>query len=313
MNIKLAKLPTAAALLFVGAMSSTPAFAQGTWTAAGSGSSCDAGPSGTSVSSLTCAVGGVSATLTAWGYTGTLSTTQSGQFQAAKLGDFDGSGLGAYSGNKESGTDSQHAFDNVTTGCGTTGATGASGMWAGNPTGGTAGCGGQIEGMLLSFTSRVSLTRIGIGYSAVDADLSLYRWDGNGAPDMTITKAATSTTTTGTLSGGGTGTGWTLVSSNDSDITDPYNTGNSLFSSYFLITTYFGASVGNLDFGNDRFKIDMWTAGLCTGALSGGSTTGGNGASCGSTVVVPTPGSVALAGLALFGIAATRRRLAARA
>lgn len=304
MNIKLAKLPTAAALLFVGAMSATPVYAQGTWTAAAAGSSCDAGVP-TTRDSLSCAVGGVTATLTAWGYTGTLSGTQSGAFQAGRLGDHDAAGLGAYTGTNESGTNAQHAFDNVVTTCGTgSGATGGSNpLWTGN-----GGCGGQIEGMLLQFSDRVSLTRVGIGFSNTDADLSVYRWDGNGAPNMTTTKAAT----TGLLSGGGTGTGWTLVSSNDSDVTDPYNTGNSLFSSYFLITTYFGASVGNLDFGNDRFKIDLWTAGVCTGTLSGGSSTGGNGASCGGTVVVPTPGSVALAGLALFGIAATRRRLAAR-
>jgi len=314
----------ASVLTCAGALCATSVLAQGRFDAADGTAGDECNPGGGAHSQVNCAsIGSVGVTLQAWGFSGTTatpktlgSTLQTG-FVRANLGDFNGSGFGVYSGNKETGTNSQHAFDNVTSGCGS----------ANTPSGGVAtsgansGCGGNIEALFLNFgTSKVNLTNLSIGWRDGDADLSVWAWTGAGDANVAATTAKGSTTglTSGTAAQIASGTtaaaltGWTLVSNHDFGSSYAEQaTGGSLYSSYFLITTYFGAAGGGLNAGNDRFKLDSFTVGLCVGTLTGGTagsgTGGGNGATC-DTGSVSEPGSLALAGMALLGVAGTRRR-----
>jgi hypothetical protein len=312
----------AAIVCSAGVLGSPAALAQATFNAAASGDQCN--PTGSSLNayaSVTCTTtGGVTPTLQAWGFTGaTLSSAPTTGFTRGALGDFNASGFGAYTGSKETTTDGQHAFDNVTTGCGT-GSSNGNSTSLGTLSGANGGCGGSIEALLLDFgSSKVNLTDVGVGWSSVDSELQVWAWTGKGV-DMTNQTAVGGSSAAAALAG------WQLVSTLDMDsggsdcnnttVICRKSTGNTLYSSYFLITTYFGATNGSLEAGNDRFKIDLFTVALCTQTLSGGSTGGtgaaqnGNGATCGPSQGggVPEPGSLVLAGLAFIGLIAKRRK-----
>lgn len=312
MKIASPRLLAAVVLACSGLFAAPAAFAQGTFTAADTGDTCN--PGSGSFDSVSCTKGSVTATLKAFGYTGaTLGSTLATGFQQGRMGDFNASGFGAYTGSNESGTGSNHAFDNVTSGCGT-----GSGAIGGSVALSTAnsGCGGSVEALFLSFGSaKVNLSNLGIGFNSGDADLSVWAWTGAGDANVAATTAKGSTTTGGTTAAAL--TGWTLVSNNDFDAAiGSQNTGGTLYSSYFLITTYFGAASTSgttaLSAGNDSFKLDSFTVGLCAGTLTGGTSgtgsAGGNGATCTPSTGTPEPGSLALAGVALAGVFGIRRR-----
>ncbi len=276
MKVLFSSLLSAAALVG-GLVGAGAASAQGTWDLGGA--TCN--PGGTPATA-SCTVGSVTATMSAWGNTGS-----GGVFVQGSLAEFDPNGFGAYTGSSETGTNWHHAFDNKTTACG-------SGSTHTN-------CGGSVEALLINFGSaKVSLSQVRIGSYSGDADLSVWRWDGP-ATGPTMSSIAPSL-------GSSTLTGWTLVGSNDMDIVNPYNTGNNKFSSYFLITTYFGAAATNLDSGNDAWKLKSFTANLCVGTLTGGNgSPGGNGSTC-TPGQVSEPASLALVGVAMLGAGIVRRR-----
>lgn len=313
------------ALAIAGAFAAPAAFAQGTFTpGSGTSANCNVGTSGTTVDDKTCTVGTASAAMQVWGFTGnTLSGTAQTGFQRGRLADWDGGGFGAYTGNKEAGSN-QHSFDNVTSGCNSTVQTvgGTISLSTAN-----SGCGGGIEALFLDFSgsaAKVNLTNVGIGWNGGDADLSVWAWTGTGGPNMTNQTAAGSPNSTSTTADdAGVMAGWTLVSNHNFGTgTGTQNTNGTLFSSYFMVTTYFGATgsnaTGHLDAGNDRFKLNSFSVDYCTGAgksLTGGTSgtgaSGGNGATCSTTTTgrVSEPGSLALAGLGLIGAFGLRRRI----
>lgn len=225
-----------------------------------------------------CAVGGVSATISGFGSSGA-------NYVAGSVTDQDPSGLG-FTSSGETTSSPHHAFDNV----------------------GGSGLGTSNETLLIGFNAKVQLTAMAIGWSSGDADVSVLRWDGAGAPTMTGIAGP----------GGLAGAGWTLVSSKDVDSSANnfvLNTGvgtnknDAKVSSWWLISTYFGAtdSTNGLDTANDYFKILSFTGSVCTGTVTGGN--GGNGGTCGGGGGdVPEPGTVALAAIGALAAFGARRR-----
>jgi|WetSurMetagenome_2_1015567.scaffolds.fasta_scaffold09460_2 hypothetical protein len=174
---------------------------------------------------------------------------------------------------------------------------------------------GNTEAVLLSFSSSVVLSSIGIGYTCVGtncagtgvngdaggADLSVFRYVGTSPPSPSL--AGTGASLSSMIAAG-----WQLVGNYGDvvqDTSNPYNLVNSgnLGSSWWLISAYNTAwgttstNGGALDQGNDYFKLY---------AVAGTKTPGGGGGS------VPEPASIALVGAALLGIMATRRRTGVR-
>ena len=140
----------------------------------------------------------------------------------------------------------------------------------------------NIDMMLLGFTSSQILKNVTFGWTGGDADFQVLRWTG-GALTATAGRTAAQLLTDG----------WALVSNVDGGATGTYgvNTGN-LSSSYWLVTAFnsaFGGTAGSV--GVDAFKL----LGVGTGL---------------PTTSVASPGTLALAGLALAGMFTVRRRRA---
>jgi MYXO-CTERM domain-containing protein len=251
-----------------------PAVAQVTWNYAGT-----CAVSNGATSSCTASAGN---TLVTSAYTA--SSASGARYVAATLTNQGGSGIGMTSGG-ESLSSPNHGIDNN----------------------------GNHELVLLNFGSNlVTLQSIATGWSNTDTDISILRWTGGSSgPNLLNTL---------NMASSGLASGWALVKSGDLDTGKTANgagnfTGSTLgtglaastanSSSWWLVSSYFGAAASGLDKGNDYFKLMSVTAQCVT-------TT--NGKPCGGKPppTVSEPGSIGLAAAALFGLAWTRRRRSAR-
>ena len=244
------------------------AFAASTWNFGGGCTDPNAPPSSVVANTYTCTSSTLTGTATAWATNG---TTTGATFAGAYLSPNGAAGFGvknAIEGINVTAPD--HALDNN----------------------------GQTDAMLLSFGvgNEISLSSISLGYINTDSDVSVLRYTKTVAPSIN------GKTISGLLSDG-----WQLVGSYANLSGSSANAVNStgLSSSWWLISAYnvgygtsgaangTGSAAANFDASADYVKL-MSVAGTATRI-------GGN-------LVVPEPGTLALAGVAILGMFGARRR-----
>jgi hypothetical protein len=224
-------------------------------------STCTSGT--VSSTAMTCGtkVAGVDykATLSAW------SAPTSGNFASASILYYPSSGLGIHA-NGESLNDSQHAVDNI----------------------------GGTDAFLINFGTNFALNQVSIGWLYNDADVSILRYTGTGAPSLTNSTVASLDNAPG----------WDWVgdySTLSTNSTLNFNTGsNAKTAAWWLVSAYNSAYStvpvsGVFGDGNDYFKLNSFGGEVVAVVTPPPSQ-------------VPEPGTFALFGVALVGFAAARRK-----
>ena len=216
---------------------------------------------------------------------------------------YSGGGLGNVS---DGDTDPNHAMDN--------------GPKTGTGAANSAAIRGNTEAVVLSFSDSVVLTHVDFGYVSGDADFSIFRYIGKtppagSAPTFTGTSASLSAMLIagwelvgnyGTTATGSNPAATALYDSNGGTggITGPTASANQLGSSWWLVSAYntnystTGKNFGNLNQGNDYFKLYAVKASACTSTVADVCEPG----------KVPEPGSLALVSLGIMGLAVQHRR-----
>lgn len=262
-----------------------PAFATSTWSNLGSGgaTACNSSPSIGNV--LNCTTqNSVGLTADAFSTSDGVTSTTGTTFAKAALYNWGSAGLGVVNQFENPNDTGPHATDNRY----------------------------GTDAIRLTFTSALSLTNIGIGWSGSsngnivgapttavqDSDFSVLAWTGPGTPGAVETKTLDGSASTSTLLT----QGWTWVG-NYANLTTNQSASisTSIYSSYWLVSAYntaFGSvsqlgsgAASGLDAGNDYFKL-LSVAGNTQ--PSGGK--------------APEPGSLALMGAALASILVVRHR-----
>jgi hypothetical protein len=139
---------------------------------------------------------------------------------------------------------------------------------------------GQTDMILFNFAAMVALDKLGVGWISTDSDLSVLAWTGASPPPLT-----------GKTLGGATGlvtSGWTLVGNYANVGASTTINASNTSSSWWLVSAYNSAWGGGLTSGDDYVKLLT----ISTKDLQR----------------VPEPGSLALAGLAMFAMLALPRK-----
>ena len=162
----------------------------------------------------------------------------------------------------------------------------------------------RYDSVLLSFDNAISLTGVRAGWYSGDSDITVLAYTGGDANFDVNTDLA------GLRYDQLLSNGWSLInhySNIGSSATQTVST--SLFSSFWLVGAY-NPTVGSnpqWSLGNDHVKLKYAYGTVCTqgnGQAGSGGTCGGGTPNTG----VSEPGSLALAGAALFGLMRVRRR-----